>query len=162
MKKSVILTALLGQIFKQTTNEDGSPKLDKNSKPFGYVRVENPSEVTLGFAYNGDNIRRGQSALVAMTVEAWDKNKQYYKEGMEIAGNVRIVESTTSGAGFQAKMAGSKENAIGCTIGGQQIYRRTEFDPTGKLEDVLIAHDNDEAISALAKSSVASTTAINA
>lgn len=136
--------------------------MDKNGKPFGYIRVENPAKVTLGYAYDGNNVKKGQSALVAMTVDAWDKNKQYYSEGMSIKGNVRIVESLEAGKGFKAKMAGNKDNAIACTLGGRPIYRRTEFDPTGKLEDVLIEHDNAEAISALAKvAAVQATTALN-
>lgn len=158
--KKVILTALAGTIFTQVKNEDGSPRLDKNGKPFGYIRVENPSEIDLSFAYNNAGVKRGQSALVAMSVEAWDKNGKFYKEGMEIKGNVVVTESLEKGLGFQAKMAGTGDNAIPCTINGQQIYRKTEFDATGKLEDVLIAHDNGEAISALAKSS--SVEALNA
>jgi hypothetical protein len=163
MKKSVTLTALMGVIFTQLRNQDGSPKLDQKGREHGYIRVENPAKVSLGFAYNGDNIRNGDSALIGMTVEAWEKNKKYYTEGKTFEGNVRIVESLKGGKGFQPKMAGSKENAIPCTLGGKQIYRRTEFDATGLLEDVLIQHDNTAAISALAKSSAAaSVTAINA
>ena len=154
MKKAVILTALNSVIFTQVKNEDGSPKLDKNDKPFGYIRVENPSTVDLAYAYENGGVRRGQSALVAMTVEAWEKSKRFYTEGMEIAGNVRIVESLEKGPGFQPKMAGRKDNAIPCTIGGKQIFRSREFDPSGKLEDVLIEHDNFEEISAAAKATV--------
>ncbi len=94
-----------------------------------------------------------------MTVEGWEKSKQFYKEGMEIKGNVVVVETTDAelakSRGYQAKMAGSKDNAIACTIGGKQIYRGTEFDATCSKEDTLIAHDNSAAISALAKEAVA-------
>ena len=141
MKKSVILTTTaLGAIFTQSKNGDGSPKLDKNGKPFGYIRVENHSSIDLAFAHNNGGVKRGQSALVSMTVEAWEKSQKYYKEGMEIPGNVRIVESTTQDKGFQPKLAGA--NGTPCLLGGAQIYRKTEFDPTGKLEDVTLAHDN--------------------
>jgi hypothetical protein len=141
MKKSVILTATaLGAIFTQNKNEDGSPRLDKNGKPFGYIRVENPSTIDLAYAYENGGVRKGQSALVSMTVDAWEKAKNFYKEGMEIKGNVRIVESLTGGPGFQAKLAG--KDGVACTLQGQPIYRRTEFDATGLLEDTLIKHDN--------------------
>jgi hypothetical protein len=140
--KKVILTALAGQIFAQSKNADGSPKLDKNGKPFGYVRVENPSDIDFSYAYNNGGVKRGQSALIAMTVEAWEKSKQFYKEGMEIKGNVVITESLTEGPGFKPKMAGSGENAQPCTLDGKQIYRKTEFDATCELADTLIAHNN--------------------
>ena len=161
--QTVILTALLGVIFTQRKNADGSPKLDKKGNPFGYIRVENPSTVDLQYSYENGGVRKGQSALINMTVAGWEKAKSAYKEGMEIKGNVVVIETTDSelakSRGYQAKMAGSKENAIPCTIGGAQIYRGTEFDASCTKEDVLIAHDNGAAISALAK---VSTEALNA
>lgn len=160
MKKSVILTAINSVIFTQLFNEDGSPRLDKNGKPFGYIRVENPSSIDLSYSYENGGVKRGQSALVAMTVEAWEKSKKFYKEDMEIPGNVRIVESLEKGPGFTPKMAGNKENAIPCTFQGKQVYRRTEFDPKGILEDVLIQHDNFDEISAANKANL--TVALNA
>ncbi len=152
MKKHVILTATPeGELFVQRTNDDGSPKLDKNGLPFGSLRVENPSEVNLAFAHNNGGVKRGQSALVSITVEAFEKNKRYYKDGMEIPGNVRIVESLTKELGMTQKFAGDAENGgIACTVKGAPIYRKTEFDPTGLLADVLIPHDNTEEISAAA------------
>lgn len=140
MKKSVILTALSSVIFTKVKNEDGSPRLDKNGKEFGYIRVENPSTIDLAYAYENGGVRKGQSALIAMTVDAWEKSKTFYKEGMEIPGNVRIVESLVKEPGFQTKLAGKE--GVACTLQGQQIYRRTEFDATGKLEDTLLTHDN--------------------
>ena len=141
--KKVILTAKEGQIFTQSKNEDGSPKLDKNGNPFGTIRVENPAEIDLSYAYGNAGVKRGQSALIAMSVEAWEKNGHFYKEGMEIKGNVVVTESLEQGPGFKPKMAGSGENAQPCTLDGKQIYRKTEFDATCKLEDTLIAHNNE-------------------
>ena len=175
MKKSVILTATaLGALFTQNFNEDGSPKLDKNSKPFGYLRVENPSEVTLAFGHNSGGVERGQSALVSMTLEAWEKVKAIYESkqaaakatgqiGQSISGNVRIVESLTKELGMTQKFAGDPEKGgIACTLKGAPIYRKTEFDSTGVIEDILVAHDNVDAISALAKSRTAEGKTANA
>lgn len=143
MSKVTITADKSGKVFTQNLNADGSPKLDKNGKPFGYIRVENPAVASLGFAYNGDNVKRGQSALISMTVEAYEKNKAFYAAGSQHEGRVRVIETTETGLpGFKAKMAGSGENAQPCLLGGAQIYRKTEFDATGKLEDVLVAHDN--------------------
>lgn len=140
--KKVILTAKEGQIFTQSFNADGSPKLDKNGNPHGTIRVENEAIIDLSFAYGNAGVKRGQSALVAMTVDAWKKNGHFYKEGMEIKGNVVVTESLEQGLGFKPKMAGSGENAQPCTLDGKQIYRKTEFDATGLVADTLIAHNN--------------------
>jgi hypothetical protein len=150
----VILTAKDGQIFKQSLNADGTPKLDKNGKPFGYVRVENQGTLDFSYAYNNGGVRRGQSALIAMTVEAWEKAKNFYKEGMEIPGRVVVLESLTQEAGSKPKMAGSGADAQPCTFDGQQIYRRTEFDAKGVKEDVLIAHNNEIKASVSSEASV--------
>lgn len=142
MKKSVILTALNGVIFTLATDKaTGKPKLDKNGKEYGYIRVENPATIDLAFVHNNGGVKRGASALVSMTKEAWNKVSSYYKDGMELPGRVRIVESLTKAHnGFQPKLAGA--NGVPCTLGGQPIYRSTEFDAAGTSEDVIIAHDN--------------------
>lgn len=149
--KKVILTVIAGQLFTKALNADGSPKLDKNGKEFGYLRVENPSHVDLKYAYNSGGVKRGASALIAMTVEAWEKAKNFYKEGMEIEGNVVIVDSLTKELGSRPKMAGAGENAEALTLDGKQIYRRTEFDPTCTKEDVIIRHNNEIKGSAVAQ-----------
>lgn len=151
-----------GKVFTQSLNEDGSPKLDKNGKEYGTIRVENPAEVSLDFAYQGNNIKRGQSALISMEKEAFEKNQAHYGAGVEVKGRVRTIETTETGLpGFKAKMAGNGEDALPCLLGGAQIYRKTEFDGTGRLEDMLIAHDNSAEISAAAKAK-ASAPALNA
>ena len=128
----------------QRLEEDGiTPKLDKNGDEYGFIRVENPEVVSLGFAYSGDNVKKGQSALIGMTKKSFEKNAAHYKAESVHPGNVRILETTDSSLkGYQAKMAGSGENAQPCLLGGAQIFRKTEFDATGTLEDVLVAHDN--------------------
>lgn len=139
----VILTAKDGQIFTQSLNLDGTAKLDKNGKPFGYIRVENEATVDFNYAYENGGIRKGQSALIAMTVEAWNKAKPFYKEGMEIPGRVVVIESLEQVPGSKPKMAGKGDDAQPCLLDGAQIYRRTEFDPKGVKEDVLITHNNE-------------------
>ena len=132
-----------GKVFTLRKDESGNPKLDKNGDKYGSIRVENPEIVSLGFAYNGDNVKRGQSALISMTEAAYEKNKAHFTDGSIHPGNVRILETTESGLpGYKAKMAGRGENAQPCLLGGAQIFRKTEFDATGRLEDVLVAHDN--------------------
>ena len=163
MKKfNVILTALNGVLFTQRFEKDGvTPKLDKNNKPFGFIRVENPSEIDLGYAYNTGGVKRGQSALISMTVEAWEKNKNLkdaegkllYSEGRKIPGRVRVIETTNAEEakikGFKPKMAGSAENAQPCLLDGAQIFRGTVFVSQAEIdrdnslaEDILVQHNN--------------------
>lgn len=144
MKKVILTVSKLGAIFTLAVDAQGQPKLDKNGKRHGFIRVENPSVVDLGFAYNNGGVKRGASALIAMTEEAWNKSKDAYKPGMEIKGNVVVLESTERKPGFQPKLAGT--NGVQLTFSGQPIYRGTQFDATCTKEDELVAHDNTEAI----------------
>lgn len=154
MKKVTITADKTGKVFTLNVNADGSPKLDSKGRRNGFIRVENPEKISLDFSYNGENVKRGQSTLISMTEEAFLKNEKFYKAGTEIDGQVIVKETTESGLpGYKAKMAGSGENALPCLLGGAQIYRRTEFTSNVSAEDVLIAHDNSEAIKAAAKAS---------
>jgi len=47
--------------------------------------------------------------------------------------------------GAQPKLAGDSQ--VPCTLGGKQIYRKTEWSLDDSA-DVLVAHDNSEAIKA--------------
>lgn len=147
MKKVILTANAIGAIFTLALDKaTGKPKLDKNGNEHGFIRVENPSKVDLGFAYDNGGVKRGASALIAMTKKAWESSKDAYKVGMEINGNVVVLESTEKQPGFQPKLAGT--NGIQLTIKGQPIYRGTKFDASCTLEDVLVAHDNADAIKA--------------
>ena len=122
----------------------------KNGDPTGYIRVENPSEIDLTFSYSG-GVKRGQSALMPMSVAGWEKvkdlkdadGKPLYRDGATAKGNVVVLETTEVGLlGYKAKMAGSGANAQPCLLGGAQIYRKTEFDASCSKNDVLVVHDN--------------------
>lgn len=161
MNKVVIITAhpKTGEIFTQSFNDDGTPKLDKHNKPYGTLRAENPAEADLSFAY-GSGMKRGQSALIPMAVETWEKvskargadGQLIYRDGAPVKGNVVVLETTDQELAkkeyYAPKMAGSGENAKPCLKGGKQIYRKTVFDGTLKLEDVLVQHDNDLSVKA--------------
>jgi len=150
MKNQVILTAVAGVLFTKAIDKTtGKAKLDKNGEEHGFIRVQNEDTIDLAFAYNNGGVKRGNSALVAMTTKAWEKAKHVYSEGMKINGRVIIVESLEkSHNGFQEKKAGNGESAPTCKLDGKTIYRSTELDPSGLKENVVIQHNNIEEIKA--------------
>ena len=146
--KNVILTAIAGALFTKSLLEDGSPKLDKNGEEFGFIRVQNPDTIDLSYAYSNGGKKAGHSALIAMTTKAWERSKDAYKAGMEIPGQVVVIESLEKTPGSQVKRAGSGDDAVVCTFKGQPIYRSTVFTSDQAAQSVLIAHDNTEEIKA--------------
>lgn len=128
-----------GNVFTKGT-------VGKDGKQYGYIRVESVKHVNNGGFLKPVVV----SALVPMS-EA-DFNKAPFAAGTELGGKIRIVESLTQAPGAKAKLAGDSQ--IPCTVGGKQIYRKTEWTMDLSAQDTLIAHDNSEAIkAAIAKKS---------
>lgn len=114
-------------------------KLGKDGKMYGYIRVE-----TTRLVKNGNFLKPTKvSALVSMSKEDFDANP--IAAGTGLGGRIRIIESTTQELGAQPKLAGDSQ--VPCTLRGKQIFRKTEWDLSGE-PDVLVAHDNSEAIKA--------------
>lgn len=141
MNSTVKVTAnpLDNSVFQKGT-------VGKDGKQYGYIRVESVKHVN-----NGGFLKPvAVSALVPMS-EA-DFNRAPLTAGQDLGGKIRIIESLTQTPGAKAKLAGDSQ--IPCTIGGKQIYRKTEWTMDLSLQDVLLAHDNGEAIkAAIAKKS---------
>lgn len=114
-------------------------KQGKDGKMYGFIRVE-----TTRLVKNGNFLKPTKiSALVSMSEE--DFNAAPIAAGTDLGGRIRIIESTVQELGAQPKLAGDSQ--VPCTLGGKQIYRKTEWDLSGEA-DVLVAHDNSEAIKA--------------
>lgn len=114
-------------------------KAGKDGKMYGFIRVE-----TTRLVKNGNFLKPTKiSALVSMSEE--DFNAAPIAAGTDLGGRIRIIESTTQELGAQPKLAGDSQ--VPCTLGGKQIFRKTEWDLSGEA-DVLVAHDNSEAIKA--------------
>ena len=123
-----------------------NPKLDKNGNPFGYIRISQPT-INLDYSYNGGV--KDNSALKAMTVEAFAKVKDVLVEGLQLPGKIATFETIDAnihkngvGTGFSPKIAGDK--GIQLTNGGLPIFRRTEYfqnenDP--RAIDTLVQHE---------------------
>lgn len=130
-----------GEVF--TKNEG----LGKDKKQYGYIRLSEKKIDMSGAVARVTEI----SALKSFTEEDFNKVRTILVDGAQLEGRIRIIENTEGGLGFQPKMAGSDKDALPCLSGGKQIFRKTEFDPTGELADELVPHDNGAEISAAAK-----------
>lgn len=148
MKKNVVIVTVNPQtnaIFTQQFNADNTPKLDKNGKPFGYIRLSQP-RFNLGAAYLNGGVS-DVSTLRAMPVEVWNKVKGFYTPNMEINGNIRVMETIDEnihkngvGTGYKIKRAGKDGEIL--TKGGLPIYAKTEYTLEENVLDVRVQHDN--------------------
>lgn len=127
-----------GQIF--TANEN----LGKDGKVYGFLRFE---QQILDFHSSVANVKV-ISALKSISLEAYEKAKTFLVPGMEMSGNIIVVETLTKELGSQLKRAGNAENAPTCTFNGQPIYRRTEYVDDLSVVDTLIQHNNTAEIKA--------------
>lgn len=144
----VIITAnAVGEVFTLAKDEQGNPKLDKNGKPYGFIRLEQAT-LDLGYSYNG-GIKR-TSTLKNMLAEQFEKVKDYYAAGTELPGRIARKETMDAAIGTQKgwtpKRAGSEENAPVLKKNGLTIYQQTVYDQSGTEADVIIEHDNVEEV----------------
>jgi hypothetical protein len=142
--KKVIVTAHpeTGVVFTQSKNADGSAKLDKNGKEFGFIRAEQ-QELSLGFAYNRGAIKR-RSALISMTLEAWAKSASMIKHGVELPGKIVRQDSLTPHFTGQKALATAEGKTI--TSNGAPVYRNEFYTESANVDDVKLAsYDQIEA-----------------
>jgi hypothetical protein len=133
----VKITALNGKVFTPNAN------LGKHNKQYGFIRVQSTIVDMSGPVARVKTI----SALKSILESDYNKAKDILIEGTVLPGKIIVKETTTAGLpGYQPKMAGSDSNAVPCLLGGAQIYRTTEFTSDVNASDVLVAHDNIEAI----------------
>ena len=150
MNKQVTITAhpTTGKVFTQMLNADNTPKLDKNGKPFGFIRVQS-EEISLGFAYNNGAIKR-RSALISMTVEAFEKSKAVLVNGAKANGQIVRKDSLTPAYEGQKPMETGGEDSKIITSGGQPVYRNEYFTESQNDADVKLesAYDKIEEVKA--------------
>lgn len=121
----------MGNVVRQSQNPE-----------FGHVRLESNKVV---YSASGWASVKRISTLIQGKLE----DLQYIYNGVsEISGKIIIKESLTpfnaSNPDRDIKMAG--DTGIVCCVDGQPIYRKTFFTKDQTAEDVLIAHDNGDAI----------------
>lgn len=159
MKSQAKITAnpTTGEVFTLNVDEKGSPKLGKDGKRYGFIRVEQ-QEVDMSTAVIQVKVR---SAIKSISEDSFNAAKDFLTEGTAMPGKIVAKESLVKELGYTEKRAGTAENAPLCTIGGKTIYRTTVYTEIADETDVLIAHDNAEEIKAFQAAQV-NAKAINA
>lgn len=129
-----------------TANPEGVVVIpSKNNPDFAYIRVES---VGKSIDDNGFVRTDYRSAFIKGSPE--DLAGLGYNAGEVLEGQIVVKESTDApnpkNLAQDVKMSG--ENGIPCTIGGQKIYRTTQYTANMELVDTKVAHDNGDAIKA--------------
>jgi hypothetical protein len=124
-----------GEIFTKKLNSDNSPKLDKNGKEYGQLRVDS-QELSLGFSYTRGAIKR-RTAFIPMTVEAWDKSKEFITVGTVVPGKIVRSESRIPQyAGQQPKKNPTSGEDV--LVNGSKVYFQDTYTEDMSATDVLI------------------------
>ena len=114
-----------------------------NNPEFGHIRV---SQTTMVME-NGFARKVSRTALINGKLA--DLREMGLKDGEELEGKIIVKESlkpfNAENPDSDLKVAG--ETGVPCTVSGQPIYRKS-FYVTDDSTDVLIAHDNIDAIKA--------------
>lgn len=126
-----------------TANELGLVVIPSSNNPeYGYIRVE---QTQTGIV-NGWLTPKTRSALIRGKVA--DLQMLGWKAGMPLDGKIVIKESHTptnpNNLDQDLKLAG--DSGIPCTFDDQPIYRSAFYTTDMEEKDVLIAHNNGEAI----------------
>ena len=130
-----------------------------NNSEYAYIRLQQ-DRVTFG--NNGWVKKSNVSTLLHGKLE--DLQSLNFKAQDTLAGKIIIKESlepfTSNDPDRDLKRAG--DTGIICCVDGQPIYRKTFFVADATAEDVLIAHNNSEAIREANGSNTTSTKITNA
>jgi hypothetical protein len=114
-----------------------------NNPEYGYVRVE---QIKTVFDENSFLRRKAVSALIHGYMD--DLKAEGYFAGQELPGKVVVIETikpfSEKNPSQGIKHAGN--TGIVCTIEGLPIYRKTIYSDNSSAEDVLVKHDNVDAI----------------
>jgi hypothetical protein len=117
----------------------------QNNADYGHIRVE---QTRMLIDDNGFARKRTLSALIPGTVE--DLKMFGWTAGQEISGQVIVKESlepfNTKNPERDYKMGGKTD--VVCCVDGEPIYRKHFYTLSEGNEDISIAHDNGDAISA--------------
>ncbi len=155
MKNKAIITAnpTTNEVFTLNVDKQtGEPKLGKDGKRYGFIRVEQVS-IDMSAAVLQPKVK---SALRSISEDAFNAAKNFFATGMELPGNIVTKESMVKEQGYTAKRAGKEEDAPLCTVKGQPVYQTTVYTEDLNESDVLIAHDNTEEIKAFQASKLTS------
>ena len=129
---------------KVAADETGSVVVPSQNNPeYGYIRVQQDRVV---FDDNGFMSRRPINAIINGLLS--DLKSLNWTKDMTLPGNILIKESLTplnkKRPELDYKVAGT--TGIVCSVNGQPIYRKTIYTTASNVQDVIVKHDNTEAI----------------
>ena len=135
----------MNKSVKVSANEAGQVvNISKNNPEYGYIRVSQTKTVF----ENGWARPRNLSALISGKTS--DLKGLGFFAGQELRGVINVIESmepfNEENPEKDLKVAGA--TGITCTLGGAPIYRKTFFTSDESVQDVLISHDNGDAVKA--------------
>lgn len=115
----------------------------QNNPEYGYIRVEQDRVI---FDDNGFMSRRPVSAIINGLVS--DLQSLNWAKDKTLPGNIVVKESLTP---FSKKRPEADHKIAGktgiiCSVNGQPVYRKTIYTTVSNAEDVIVKHDNTEAI----------------
>lgn len=133
----------MNKSVKVTANEKGQVINTSSNPEYGYIRVQQEKA-----SFEGGWMRKKTlSALISAPIQ--DLKSFGFKANQELPGKIIVAEQLTpfneENPEKDLKIAG--DTGIVCTVGGQEIYRRTFYTDNAQAEDVLISHDNGDEIS---------------
>jgi hypothetical protein len=118
-------------------------RVSQNNSEFGHVRLQ---QERVTFGNTGWVNRKTASTLLHGKVE--DLREMGIHNMKELTGKIVIRESlepfNSTDPDRDLKIAG--DTGIVCCQDGQPIYRKTMYTADANAEDVLVAHDNGDAI----------------
>lgn len=135
-----------GQVFTQSVDANGAPKMDKNGNETGYIRVES-KKLDLTFAYNGGI--KSRSILIPMLKSACEKGIEagLIFAGAELPGKIVRHDSVTPFYEGQKPMRAPIRDANNkivegqfkvITSGGAPVYRNEFFTENLAKQDVKL------------------------
>lgn len=118
-------------------------RVSKNNPAYGHVRLQ---QERVTFTNTGWVSRKTISALLHGLVE--DLHDTGISQMTSLSGKIVVHESldpfNANNPDRDLKIAG--ETGIICCQDGQPIYRKTSYTPDVNAEDILVAHNNGDAI----------------
>lgn len=134
----------------------------KSNPSFGYVQLVSSERII----DNGWVRVKSRSTLLRAEVETLNEFVASCKN-LTLPGRIVVQEFLESElpASYKSRLSKSLPyeeavssfvkrtgiDGIELTVGGERILRFTDYDPTGKMQDISIAHDNVEAVAEFRK-----------
>lgn len=138
-------------VVKVIANQNGEVlSISPNNPEYGWLAVESVQPT-----FQENFLRLGRRvAFITGPVTQLEMYVEMYgiSVGMELKGKIVVCESLTpinpkdSSIGIKYPNAACKEAGLACTVNDEPVYRKSFYTEDISMQDVLVKHDNGEAI----------------